>query len=268
MDGGGPSLAGRPQPILLRISRLLAVLSLVATLGLAAYVGLAIYSAREVSTLNPGASRSVILPRNEVEITAGFNLSNLGPFPIDGMTLEGVLELPNSTQPVTARSAPQELPGGSERTLNLTFVLSTAPGSPGAYLLTRNATLPITMWANASYAHLVVVDYASTVTFDWRAPLADLSLAVGTGPGSDDWRLAFYDAAGYGLTGTLSLDFLDGAGESCGWSGDSFDVGMGAGGAIEGPLPSLAGCDLTGGTYEVVWTTSSFSALVGEGSLG
>jgi hypothetical protein len=213
-------MAGARRPPLYRASRYFSIAATLVAVLIVVYVAAGIYS---VSMLRPGNTGGTSLEQNVTdggfELTAVVNFSNPGFFPIDQVHLSTVVDDPNGTGTLAVGSSPDvRIGAGSVGQVPLTIVIPFASGSHGAYLITHDAKLPTTIFANVSFAQLYSVAVELPMNLSWGAPLENLSITPGTpteanGSVSLPLTIYFADQAPYPVDGTLDL-LVEGQGGS------------------------------------------------------
>lgn len=214
-------MAGPRKPALYRASHYVSIIATVASLIILAYVGATIYSASQV---RPGNSNGNGIQQNltnaGLELTASINFTNPGFLPVTSVHLASVIYLPDNITILAHGTSPNvSVPAGGVGRIPLTMVIPLGAGSPAISLLTHDAELPTSVWANVSFAGLFAIMVQIPTNLSWGAPFANLAVTFGTptvtnGSASVPVTLSFNDRAKFGVNGTLSL-VLQGSSSSC-----------------------------------------------------
>jgi hypothetical protein len=260
-------------PWLLRWGRLCFVLGTVVLVVGILYLAAAVYYATQVSS--PGGSSTTVSVGSPtaVELAEQFNLSNPGPFPIQGLTAQAVLRIPNDTAPLLAASSPLTLPGGTTATVRLALTLALTSSRPLASLLVNDSRLPYSVWINATYAGFVGVALATSSGWDWGAPFANLTVEPGTpralanGTLEVPFSIDFSDHAPFGLNGTFRLALYDAGGSLCGTLAVPVSVAHRAAFAATTSAFVPPGCAAPGEAYSASWTGSGLALPLPGGVL-
>jgi hypothetical protein len=258
----------------LRWARICSILGVLFLVFLLSYVGLAAYFAAHVSSPTGSHTSVFVAPGNRIDVSDAFNLTNPGPFPIDGLTIVSHLGLPNGSGELVGRSPAIDLPGNTVRELaiNLSLPLQ-GLGAAAESLLVNDSTLPLSVWVNATYAGLVSIALSGSSDYGWGAPFYGLAVALGSpsthpnGTTSIGVTLSFDTHAPIWLNGSVDASVLSSGGASCG--AIAFPVVAAAHSPFsQAETVYLAqGCSPLGGSYTVRWTGSGLSVALPGGSI-
>jgi hypothetical protein len=258
----------------LRLSRVVSVLGIVAFLLVLGYVAGAVYYATQVTS--PGqAQRSVeVRPGDILAVSTTFNLSDPGPYPIEGLTLVTYLGLSNGTAWLSDRSGPVGLVGGETRAVTVNFTFSLSGLSPALYpLLVNDSSLPLELWVNGTYARLAHVGLDLRSTYAWGAPFEGARLVAGAPSTEPNGTLAvpvtlsFANHASFDLAGTFSAGLRSANGSSC--AAVDWPVSTSAGGSYQATetVYLAPSCSVQGGEYTADWTGSGLAFALPGGHL-
>jgi hypothetical protein len=201
-----------PKPPLYRASRYVSIAATVVSLILLLYVGATIYSA---SQIRPGESKGSNigdrLTSAGLELTASINFSNPGFLPINDVHLASVVYAPGHGSLITVGASPHiRVEPGTTGVIPLTMLIPFGPGSPVIPLLTHDAELPTSVWANVSFGSVFSVTVQIPTNISWGAPFSHLNVSLSTTPDANGTlvpaaQLSFVNNASFALDGTLAL---------------------------------------------------------------
>jgi hypothetical protein len=261
-------------PWSLRLSRVVTVLGVVAFVLVIGYVAGAVYYATQVTS--PGhAQRSVeVRPGDILALATTFNLSDPGPYPIEGLTLVTHLGIADGTAWLSDRSGPVGLVGGETRAITVNFTVALSGLSPALYpLLVNDSSLPLELWVNGTYARLAHVGLDLRSTYAWGAPFEGARLSAGAPSTEPNGTLAvpvtlsFANHAAFDLAGTLSAGLRSANGSSCATVDWPVSTNAGASYETTETVYLAPSCSVRGGDYTAAWTGSGLSFALPGGHL-
>ncbi|HKV90512.1 MAG TPA: hypothetical protein VJQ43_04855 [Thermoplasmata archaeon] len=169
------------RPLLWRAARAFRILS---ALWLVAVVAFLVSVAYSGAQLRPGHETGPNTPptvsgNNTVTLTGELNVSNPGWYPLNDVSLFTIVDDPNGTVLATGGSPATTVGAGGVTTVPFTISIGFDARSAARALLTHDAILPSTTWANATYVGLFRVQVIVPLNVTWGAPLANLSVRAG-----------------------------------------------------------------------------------------
>jgi hypothetical protein len=254
------------RPGLYRLARLLGGLGTAMLLILVVLIISAGISAGEflgglsgLSVQTP-SGRGISTMGSEIVTRTNFSVPNPGFYAIDGLTLVAAFALP-SVEPgpvAVARGGPVTIPGHANGVVPLVVPFN-VNDTAGGYLLTHDAQLTTTLWANGTYAYLFPVAVSTSFRSAWGAPFNNLSILSGAARAQSNGTIAVplnltfsNDASSLVLDGSLVGTLVDASGTVCGHV--AFPILDSAGPDL---VPATAwldpGCSATGLTLQAVF---------------
>lgn len=258
--------ANVPPPPLYRVARALRRLSLLVLVVLILFTVSVAYSA--ISTVRSGSSVGSIteaFAANGTLVLSGtLTLNNNGLYPVQSLTLS--VRITNASgSPVGATElGPTRLPSASSVVEPLTLYVPVNGSGAGASLLTEDQSLPVSVWANATFGYLFPISLAISTTRSWGAPFADLSVSVGTpavnGTGTYvPITLSFQNHSPVADVGDLNVVLLSRGGARCGADGFPLDVAPGSPFSQMTTVALSSGCSPLGGSVQSSYVTPAFT---------
>lgn len=263
-----------PRPFLWRASRLFRILSLLWILVLVVFLLTVAYSG---SQLRPGSEAGPNTPptvsgNDTVTLSGTLNVSNPGWYPLNDVTLFTLVDDANGSLLATGGSPETTVGAGGVTTVPFTISIALDARSSARALLTHDAVLPSTTWANATYVGLFQVGVVVPQNVSWGAPLANLSVRAGTptaqsnGTEAVPLTITFADHAKFPVDGR-AVYTLSSNGASC--SSGSVPVNVVGGQSFDrtttaylGPGCSAAGATLTLRFVGSGWALSPFPVVI------
>lgn len=253
-------------PGLYRLARALRRLSVIALVVIILFTLSVVYSA--VETVRSGSSVGPIsetfASNGTLVLSGSLTLNNNGIYSVQGLTL--AVRITNTTGAFVGATefGPTNLGSASSVVEPLTFYVAVNGGGAGPSLLTEDQSLPVSVWANATFGYLFPVSLAISATRSWGAPFADLGVAVGTptvnGTGTYvPVTLSFQNHSPVTDAGNLNFVILSPTGARCGAGGFALEVAPGDPFSQMTPVALSHGCSPLGGTIQPSYVTPSFT---------
>ncbi len=200
------------------------------------------------------------------------NLSNPGWYPLNDVTLFTVVDEPNGTLLATGGSPVTTVAAGATTTVPFTISLGLDTKPFARTLLTEDAVLPSTTWANATYVDLFAVHLTVPQNVTWGAPLFGLNVTPGSptpnanGTVTVPLTVAFADHALFPVDGVAKYT-LTSSGRLC--SDGTLPVAASSGAAFDGTTEAYlgSGCSASGATLTLRflgdgWALSPFPVVL------
>jgi hypothetical protein len=248
---------------LARLFRVLAVLWLVAVglfLATVAYSGSQVRPAGESGPSTP----PTVTGNDTIHLTGQVNISNPGWYPLNDVTLFTIVDAPNGSFLASGGSPVTTVTAGGVTTVPFTISLGLDLKPFLRTLLTQDATLPSTTWANATYVGLIQVQLSVPLNVSWGAPLYGLNVSAGTptaqsnGTAAVPLTVMFADHAKFPVDGTARYTLSSG-GRVC--TNGSLPVAVPAGGSYDQSTTAYLGssCSASGATLTLRFVGSGWA---------
>ncbi len=240
--------------------------SVAVLLVLILFVGSAAYSAVETarSGSTVGAFAASFQPNGTIQLTGTLTLGNQGFYPVRDLTLS--LRVANGSGALVGsiQFGPEDLAGGSGGSFPILFYLPVSASGPGPSLLTRDQSLPVVVWANATVGYLFPISLLAQSNRSWGAPFADLAWQVGTpratgGTVSVPVTVSFQNHADFAEVGTIDVTVRSSGGAACGSGGFVLNDPPGAPYTNTTSIDLAAGCSPAGGSISAAYVTPSYT---------
>ncbi|MCI4327557.1 MAG: hypothetical protein L3K16_08015 [Thermoplasmata archaeon] len=253
-------------PAIWRFARLFRILAVVWIVAVGVFLATVAYSG---SQLRPegetGPSTPPVVSGNDtISLTGAVNLSNPGWYSLNDVTLYTVVDEPNGSLLATGGSPVTTVAAGGTTTVPFTITLGLDTKPYARTLLTDDAILPSTTWANATYVRLFAVRLTVPQNVSWGAPLYGLNVTPGAGSVEPNGTalvpltLTFADHAKFPVDGTAKYSVTSG-GESC-YAG-SLPVAVASGGSYDQTTNAYLrpGCPVSGATLSLRFLGSGWA---------
>lgn len=212
-----------PRPALLRAAGWLRLVRVLALLVIVAFVIVAGYSATQlrIQGTPSGSSAASDATADAIHFRGQVNISNPGWLSFQAVGSTVLVTDPNGTPIGHGGGAPRDLPAGATSSLVIEYTVPTSVLAGEAYLATHDASLPVRVWVNGTYARLFAFSLSIGTNYTWGAPLFGLQAAPGsptTGPNGTvvvPVTLAFADHAAFAVAGNATVRLVDGSGAPC-----------------------------------------------------
>lgn len=162
-----------------RTFRILAIVWIVVVAGFLATVAYSGSQLRPEGENGPGAPPTAN-GNDSITLNGSLNVSNPGWYPLNDVTLFTVVDAPNGSLLATGGSPQVTVAAGGVTAVPFSITLAFGARASARALLTEDATLPSTTWANATYAMLFHVEVTVPQNVTWGAPLEGLAVSPGT----------------------------------------------------------------------------------------
>ena len=262
------------KPILWRLARTFRVLAALWLVVVVVFLATVAYSA---SQLRPGHATGPSSPpgvngNDTVTLTGSVNVSNPGWYPLTDVSLFSIVDDTNGTLLASGGSPTITVAAGGTTTVPFSITLGLDARASARALLTHDATLPSTTWANATYVGLfhIVVEVPQNVS--WGAPLYGLAVAAGSPTAEPNGTIgvpltvSFADHAKFPVDGN-AVYALSSGGASC--SRGSLPVAVPSGSSYDQTTTAYfgSGCSASGATLTLRfvgngWSLSPFPVVV------
>jgi hypothetical protein len=250
----------RRVPPLWRAGRILRRLGLVAVVFFVLFVVSAVYFATEV---HPDLSevshpRRTIAGNNTLELTAPVNLSNPGIYSLTGVSVSTEARLVDGTLLATGGSPTMTIAPGASVTIPISIFLPLKVED--GTLLTHDQQLPVTTWANATYASIFTVRLEIQSNQSWGAPFFGFNATPGTpslqsnGSVLESVAIQFQNHASFDIVGLLALTILSSAGSTCSATQLDVNAPAGQGYSQNANFYLSSGCNPAGGSVEATYS--------------
>jgi hypothetical protein len=253
-------------PRLHRLARSIRLVGLVVLILVVVFVVTAAYSASRlrVERSNAAGPTAEFAGTDRIVVVSAVNLSNPGLYPIDQLTIVSRIAWPDGTLLASSESTPQSIAGMSSVTVPVRLDLN--PGATGSLyaLLTKDEVLPVTTWANATYAGAFPVSVAVRTNYSWGAPFAGLAATAGTpvdanGSFQEPVTVTFANDAPLADQGTFAFSLIGAQGQVCGSGTLGVDVPPGSSFGQSLRIPIATGCPLAGGSVMANYQSASWN---------
>ncbi|MCI4356956.1 MAG: hypothetical protein L3K18_07440 [Thermoplasmata archaeon] len=262
------------RPILWRAARTFRLLALVWLVIILVFFATVAYSG---SQLRPGnesgpSTPPVVSGNDTVTLTGTLNVSNSGWYPLTDVTLFTIVDDANGSLLATGGSPVTTVSAGGVTTVPFTISIALDARASARSLLTQDAVLPSTTWANATYVGLFQVGVIVPQNVSWGAPLANLSVSTGTPvPQSNNTvavplTISFQDHAKFPVDGKVTF-VLSSGGTAC--TRGTLPVAVAGGQSYNqqtttylGPGCSASGATLTLRFVGAGWALSPFPVVL------
>ncbi|HTS33504.1 MAG TPA: hypothetical protein VMI55_06165 [Thermoplasmata archaeon] len=256
-------------PGLYRLARALRRLSVITLIILILFTASVVYSA--VLTVRSGSGvgpfSETFASNGTIVLSGSLTLNNNGFYSVQGLTL--AVRVTNTTGSFVGATefGPTTLGSSSSIVEPLTLYVPVSGAGPGPSLLTDDQSLPVAVWANATFGYLFPVSLAVSAVRSWGAPFADLSISLGTptpnGTGANvPVTLSFENHSPVTDAGNLNFVVLSSGGVRCGASGFTLEVGPGAPFTQTTTVALAGGCSPAGGTVQASYVTPAFTVTL------
>lgn len=244
-----------PAPGLWRLARLFRRLAIVWFVVVAVFLATVAYSGTQ---LRPGhesgpSSPPVVNGNDSVTLTGSLNVSNGGWYPLTDVTLFTMVETANGTLLATGGSPVVTIAAGGVTPVPFTITIALDAKAAARSLLTHDATLPSTTWANATYVGLFHVEVVVPQNVSWGAPLYGLNVSAGSptiepnGTAAVPLTVTFADHASFPVDGRAVYTLRSG-GSVC--DSGALPVSAAPGQSFDGTSTAYlgSGCSASGAT--------------------
>ncbi len=260
------STVRRPPPLLYRLAEGLRTASILLLVLLILFAGSVAYSAVETARSGSrlGPLSVSFLPNGTAQLAGTLTLGNGGIYPVRGLTIAVRVSNASGIVVGTARLGPVDLGAGASEAVPLQLDVAVSGSGPGPSLLTRDQSLPVVVWANATLGYLFPVSLLDRSNRSWGAPFADLAVSVGAPTASAGTvtvavTLSFQNDATFGETGTIPFSILAADGAACGAGQFVVNVPPGSPYSETVPVDLSSGCSPVGGTVSASYVTASYT---------
>lgn len=261
-------------PLVWRAARAFRILAIVWLVAVVVFLATVAYSG---SMLRPGhatgpSSPPTVNGNDSVTLTGSVNVSNPGWYPLTDVSLFTIVDDANGTLLASGGSPTVTVGAGGTTRVPFSITLALDARASARALLTHDATLPSTTWANATYVGLfgVVVEVPQNVS--WGAPLEGLAVMAGSpspqgnGTVAVPLTVSFADHANFPVDGRATYTVTSG-GASCSRGGLPVNVPAGSSfdqttTAYFGPGCSPSGATLTVKFAGAGWALAPFPVVV------
>ncbi|HEV8049165.1 MAG TPA: hypothetical protein VGP88_01065 [Thermoplasmata archaeon] len=261
-------------PTLWRLARLFRILALLWLVAVVVFLATVAYSG---SKLRPAGESGPSAPptfsgNDTITLTGEVNVSNPGWYPLSDLSLFTIVDEPNGSFLASGGSPVTTVSAGGTTTVPFTITLGLGDKPFARTLLTDDATLPSTTWANATYVSLIHVLLSVPVNVSWGAPLFGLNATPGNptvepnGTAAVPLTITFADHAKFPVDGTAKYSLSSG-GAVCALG--SLPVAVASGGSYDetttaylGPGCSPGGATLTLRFVGAGWALNPFPVVL------
>jgi hypothetical protein len=262
------------RPILWRAARTFRVLALVWLVLVIVFLATVAYSGSQLRPGNEsGPSTPPVISGNDVvTLTGTLNVSNPGWYPLTGVTLFTIVDDANGSLLATGGSPATTVTAGGVTTVPFTISIALDAKASARSLLTQDAVLPSTTWANATYVGLFQVGVVVPQNVSWGAPLANLAGSAGTPVAQSNGTVAvpltvtFQDHAKFPVDGNVTY-VLSSGGSAC--ARGTLPVSVPAGTSYDRQTTTYlgSGCSASGATLTLRfvgagWALSPFPVVL------
>jgi hypothetical protein len=258
----------RPPP-LYRLARALRRLSLLVLILLILFTASVVYSAVETARSSSQLSNvSASFGSNgTIILSTTLTLSNNGIYAVQGLTLD--VRVTNTTGVFlgAAEIGPTTLASQAITTYPVTLYVPITASGPGPTLLTHDQSLPVQVWANATFGYLFPIGLLISDDRSWGAPFADLQYSVGppmavNGSETVSVGLSFENHAPLTDAGTLEFAVLSSGGATCGAGSFTLNVPSGSPYSQTTPVTLASGCSPAGGEITAAFVTPEYTIVL------
>ncbi|MCI4369242.1 MAG: hypothetical protein L3K09_06755, partial [Thermoplasmata archaeon] len=227
----------RHLPAAYRIARAFRRASVFVVVVVLAFVATAAYSGAQIRLLKESSTQAsvALVANNTLRVTAGFNISNPGFYPITGLVLSTQVYFPDGDPFAQGISASVTVGPGATSAVPLTALIALDSVASEPTLFTKDVQLPTTVRAQALYAGVFSVTLDAKTNLSWGAPFYGLSVQVGTPKGGGGGSVvvpvtvSFANHAMFAEVGSLRVTVDDAFGLTCG--SQTFNMSVGPGGS-------------------------------------
>ncbi|MGP8072359.1 MAG: hypothetical protein ACLPZM_04425 [Thermoplasmata archaeon] len=258
----------RPPP-LYRLARALRRLSLLVLVLLILYTASVVYSAVETARSSSQLSgvSATFGANGTVILSSTLRLNNNGFYPVDDLTLSVRVTNTSGVFLGDATIGPVTLSSQGSASYPLTLYVPVNATGPGPSLLTEDQTLPVRVWANATFGYLFPLALSFADNRSWGAPFADLQFSVGAptllnGTESVPVTLSFSNHAPLSDSGALHFAVLSSGGTLCGSGTFTMNVPTETPYSQTLPVSLAAGCSPAGGEVTSTFVAPAYTIVL------
>lgn len=259
---------GSPPP-LYRAARALRRASLLVLVVLIVFTASVAYSAvlTAKSSSHLGAFSESFAANGTLVLNGGLTLHNDGFYSVQGLTVSVRLTNTSGAFVGAARLGPTDLASQGSATYPLTLYVPVSGAGAGPSLLTQDQSLPVSVWANATFGYLFPVSLTISTTRSWGAPFADLVVSVGapTVNASGTYLpvlVSFQNHAPIADAGLLEIALVASGGTRCGSGGFALNVPPGTPYSGSSQVMIVSGCSPAGGTVQPTFVTPGYAVAL------
>jgi hypothetical protein len=249
-----------------RLARLFRRLAIVWFVVVAVFLATVAYSGAQLRPENESGPNTppVVNGNDTVTLTGSLNVSNGGWYPLTDLHLFTIVSTPNGTLLASGGSPVLTVAAGGVTPVPFTITIALDAKSEARSLLTHDAVLPSTTWANATYVGLFHVEVVVPQNVNWGAPLYGLNVSAGmptllaNGTAAVPLAVTFADHANFPVDGRAVYTLRSG-GSVC--DAGALPVATSPGQSFDGTTTAYlgSGCSASGATLTLKFVGSGWA---------
>jgi hypothetical protein len=264
----------RAAPGIWRLARAFRRLAIVWFVIVAVFLASVAYSGAQLRPENESGPNTppTVSGNDTITLTGALNVSNGGWYPLTGVALFTEVDTANGTLLASGGSPTVTIAAGGVTQVPFTITIALDAKAVARDLLTQDATLPSTTWANATYVDLFHVEVVVPQDVTWGAPLYGLNVSAGTpmaqsnGTAGVPLTITFADHASFPVDGRAVYTLQSGS-KVC--TSGGLPVAVGPGQSFDGTTTAYLGpgCTASGASLSLRfvgsgWALSPFPVVI------
>lgn len=240
-----------------------------------AYVLTAAYSAAQIRPSHSNSNGTSVswTTDGRLVLSTSINITNRGWYALADFRIETSVAFANGTLIAHGGAASVTVPPGGTTVVPIAISIPLGLTGPAAALLTHDAKLPATTFANATFAGVFGIHLEIPNNQSWGAPFFGLNATAGTpalepnGSVAIPVRVMFQDHSSIDDRGSLLFSVESSTGSTCATGSFPVDVPSKAGFDQTQTLFFSSSCDPHGGTLVSSYTTMGVTVSLPPESL-